>query len=138
MHSIKRPYGLALEQRSTKRNCPITNTSPNMLNTMSRSGVASRSTFSGAQTSTSQKAVATTRRGRVNAQQVFAIKDGATLNRPLRVAVIGGELRYLELTRRHNINRHTAHPVAFTLCVTSQVSFIEFFHRYMNHSVAEE
>ncbi|MEW5314294.1 MAG: hypothetical protein WDW38_005802 [Sanguina aurantia] len=60
-----------------------------MLNTMSRSGVSTRSSFSGrnaAQTSS----VATTRRGRVNVQQVSAIKDGATLDRPLRVAVIGG------------------------------------------------
>ncbi|MEW5306914.1 MAG: hypothetical protein WDW36_009346 [Sanguina aurantia] len=56
---------------------------------MSRSGVSTRSSFSGrnaAQTSS----VATTRRGRVNVQQVSAIKDGATLDRPLRVAVIGG------------------------------------------------
>lgn len=88
-----------------------------MLNTMSRSGVASRSTFSGAQTSASQKAVATTRRGRVNAQQVFAIKDGAKLDRPLRVAVIGGELRYFELGRHHKRTTHT--------CINHFVSFAE-------------
>lgn len=96
-------------ERATQVTSPSNNTSFTMLNTMSRSGVSTRSSFSGrnaAQTSS----VATTRRGRVNVQQVSAIKDGATLDRPLRVAVIGGEIVVCCINVSHQVSSFAGSP----------------------------
>lgn len=55
-----------------------------------RSTSVRKCAFSGVQLVRSVAQRVNTRSGRTSAQVVYAIKDGATLDRPLRVAVIGG------------------------------------------------